>query len=101
MRGLVSQGVLSINETFDAEAQDRAGVALMEQKGLSRYQSGLISKEGFAQGLSETWAGLPAFRRDRKGRPASGQSYYAGDGLNRATVTQSQVVNALNRIRGA
>jgi len=100
LRGLVSQRVLSINETFDAEAQDRAGVALMEEKGLSRYQSGQISEEAFAQGLSKTWAGLPAFTRDRKGRTASGQSYYAGDGLNRATVTQSQVRNAINRIRG-
>ena len=100
LRGLVSQGVLSINETFDPEAQDRAAVALMEEKGLSRYQSGQLTREAFAQGLSETWAGLPAFTRDSRGRAAAGQSYYAGDGLNRATATQSQVVNALNRIRG-
>jgi muramidase (phage lysozyme) len=95
LRRLVSRGVVSSGELFNANAQDRCGLALMNDAGYARYKSGAITAGAFAQELSRIWAGLPAFTYDRKGRKATGQSYYAGDGLNAATVSQSQVLAAL------
>jgi muramidase (phage lysozyme) len=100
LRDLVGRGVLSPSETFDADAQDRAAVALMERRGLRQYQAGSLSAEAFGQRLSQEWAGLPAMTRDRRGRTASGQSYYAGDGLNRATVSRDRVLSVLRSAGG-
>ena len=95
LRDMVKQGVVSPSDTFDAETQDRISVALMERRGLREYERGQITAEQFGQRLSQEWAGLPAITRDRKGRAAQGQSYYAGDGLNRATVSRDRLLNAL------
>lgn len=95
LQGLIDQGVVSPNDTFDAATQDKISVALMERRGLRDYEAGRISATTFGQRLSQEWAGLPAFTRDRKGRKAQGQSYYAGDGLNAATTTKDRVMRAL------
>ena len=95
LQGLIDKGVVSPNDTFDAATQDKISVALMERRGLRDYEAGRISATTFGQRLSQEWAGLPAFTRDRKGRKAQGQSYYAGDGLNAATTTKERVMRAL------
>lgn len=96
--GLVSDGILDPNERFDEAAQDRAAVALMERRGLSQYQNGQITERQFAQNLSQEWASLPVAIRDKKGRPAKGQSYYAGDGLNKSLTTLDSVLKAVRSI---
>lgn len=98
LRGLVNSGHARPNERFDRATQDRLAVTLMERRGLSDYQAGQISKEKFAQNLSKEWASLPAITRDRSGRPARGQSYYAGDGLNRSHVSQDRILSAVGDI---
>lgn len=97
----VRNGTVSLNDTYDAATQDKIALSLMEGRGLNRYQSGQISTEQFAQNLSQEWAGLPAIFRDRKGRTATGQSYYADDGVNKATVSTSSVLNALRQSLGS
>jgi hypothetical protein len=98
LRDLVRRGVVSTSERFDRATQDRLALALMERRGLSQYRAGRISQEQFAQRLSMEWASLPAITRDRSGRPATGQSYYAGDGLNKSLVSQQQFLNAVRVI---
>lgn len=98
LRGLVRSGKVRTTDRFDARGQDRIADLLLERRGLSSYQSGRISDREFAQRLSQEWASFPAAIRDRKGRPATGQSYYAGDGLNRSHLTLDRVLAEIARI---
>jgi muramidase (phage lysozyme) len=93
LREQVRQGVVSVDQRFDAGTQDKIAVSLMNRRGLGKYQAGLIGPEDFAQNLSKEWASLPAITTDKAGRRASGQSYYAGDGLNKSHVKQSTILD--------
>lgn len=98
LRGLVRDRKVSGSARFDRATQDQIAVLLMERRGLNDYRSGRISSERFAQKLSQEWASLPAMTVDRKGRRATGQSYYAGDGLNKSHVSQSAILAAVRSI---
>jgi len=98
LRGLVRDGQASENDLFDASTQERLARSLMERRGLSSYQSGRISEDQFAQNLSQEWASLPVAIQDRRGRAAQGQSFYAGDGLNRSLTTLDRVMAAIRGI---
>lgn len=95
LRSLKHQGHVRGTDLFNKSTQDRLGRVLLERRGLSRFQSGKINATQFAQNLSQEWASLPAATRDRKGRKATGQSYYAGDGLNRSHTTIDRVLSFL------
>lgn len=92
LQSLIDEGVVGMDEKFTPAVQDRAGLALMERRGLSAWREGRLSDEAFADRLAQEWAGLPT---------ASGRSYYAGDGLNKATVGRSAVMAALGAMGGA
>ncbi len=79
--------------------QDALAIAWMRQRrGLDQYEKGRITDVQFAQNLSQEWASFPAQTYDKRGRPATGQSYYADDGLNRAFATKEQVLRAVRNI---
>lgn len=99
LRGLKSQGKVGGNELFNEATQDRLATTLMERRGLNDFQAGRISQDQFAQNLSMEWASLPAIFSDKRGRPATGQSYYAGDGLNRSHLTRNQVLASVRGLR--
>lgn len=69
-------------EIWTPDLQDRMAVHLMQKRGLSKFMAGKISAEGFANNLAMEWASLPVVAAINGKRP--GQSYYAGDGLNKA-----------------
>lgn len=95
---LVARGHVKMSDRFDAATQDRCAVVLMERRGLSRFKSGRIGVEEFGKRLAQEWASLPVLKRTRgkKRQVERGQSYYAGDGLNRAHVRPSQIEGILN-----
>lgn len=93
LRDQVSSGAVSVNQRFDAATQDKIAVSLMNRRGLASYQAGIIGADEFAQNLSKEWASLPAITTDGRGRTAKGQSYYAGDGLNKSHVKQSTILD--------
>lgn len=93
LRDQVNSGAVSANQRFDAATQDQIAVSLMNRRGLASYQAGLIGAEDFAQNLSQEWASLPAIKTDKAGRVATGQSYYAGDGLNKSHVQQKTIMD--------
>lgn len=97
LRDQVKKGNVSLDQRFDSGTQDALAVSLMNQRGLASYQAGLIGAEDFAQELSKEWASLPAITQDRNGRSAKGQSYYAGDGLNKSHVSQKTI---MDHVRG-
>nr|WP_316651533.1 hypothetical protein [uncultured Gellertiella sp.] len=87
LRGLKAELGLSGSEKFTPQLQDKLGVALLHRRGLDAYKNGRISKKAFALSLSQEWASLP--------NPATGMSYYAGDGLNHSRIKRSTVYEAL------
>ena len=93
LASLVSDGTLSPNEKFDAEAQERGAISLMKRRGLDGYQNGRISPEKFANNLAKEWASLPVVTGSKTGR-----SYYAGDGLNKSLVRPDQVLAKVREI---
>ena len=93
------QGVVGGNELFNKATQDRLATDSMERKGLSKYRAGQITETQFAQNLSQEWASLPAFTTDKRGRTAVGQSYYAGDGINKSHLSKNQVLAAVRGLR--
>lgn len=78
-------------EVFTPELQDRMAMWLLERRGLQDFLDGRINIEQFADNLAQEWAGLPT---------AGGESHYEGDGLNKATIGRSEVLEALQALLG-
>lgn len=87
LRGLKGELGLTGNEAFTPDLQDRLFAALLERRGWSAFKAGRISARQFSLRLSQEWASVA--------NPSTGQSYYAGDGLNHASVKTKQVYAAL------
>lgn len=95
LRGLYREARLTRDDLFDERNQRKLATALLRRRGLDDYLRGDISAQKFGQNLSKEWASLPCFTVDRSGRPAQGQSYYAGDGLNKSHVTREALLAAI------
>ncbi|MQW69734.1 hypothetical protein GHK50_06680 [Sinorhizobium medicae] len=82
---------------FDAALQDRLALHLLNRRGLAAFLAGEIGRAEFARRLAMEWASLPVLT-DSKGsrqRVRRGQSYYAGDGQNRALVRPERLEGVL------
>ena len=82
---------------FDKATQDQLAMHLLRGRGMQRFLDGQIDVDDMALGLAKEWASLPV-PRDMKGQSRqvkAGQSYYAGDGLNKAHATVAEVEQAL------
>ncbi|AZO09715.1 hypothetical protein EJ074_11835 [Mesorhizobium sp. M3A.F.Ca.ET.080.04.2.1] len=78
---------LSGDEVFDRGMQDRLGMAHLEKRGLSRWQSGQMSDAAFMNELAKEWASLPT---------PSGRGAYKGQ---RAAVSPGGVLTALGQVK--
>lgn len=93
---LVSMGLNPETANFDRATQDAMAVALLDRRGLKKFQDGTITAEQFAYGISKEWASLPIPTDDFA--DAQGQTnrrgfgFYAANGLNRALVSPEDVV---------
>lgn len=85
---LIDRGVVSERDRFDDATQDSLAFALLESRGWQAFVAGDLSATDLARNLSMEWAGLPD--------PATGRSYYAGDGVNASTVPVDAVLDALD-----
>ncbi|ETR75074.1 membrane protein [Afipia sp. P52-10] len=93
LRGLVKELGLDTGAKFDAAMQDRLGYHLLKRRGYDRFVAGEIGVTTFAKLLAQEWASLPVLQ-DTKGAHRDikrGQSYYAGDGLNKSLVPPQRV----------
>lgn len=86
LMGLVKSMGLSGDELFDKDLQDRMAISLMKGRGLDKFLAGTMDGDSFANKMAREWASLPVLKEDRRGRRsiAIGQSYYTGDGVNKA-----------------
>lgn len=83
LRSLRKELGLTGTELYDAKMQDRLGMALLERRGLSRWQAGRMSDDAFLNNLAQEWASLPN---------SKGKGHYKGQ---RAAATSAQVLKAL------
>lgn len=90
LKGLIDEYSLDTSLIFNQDLQDKLAIALMERRGSIEYVRGKLSKEEFAHNLSKEWAALPRVIGD-----APDESYYAGDGLNRALISREQILPAI------
>jgi len=82
--------------------QDNMALNRLNKRGLTKYLAGEISREDFANNLAKEWASLPVVTHiqgaTRMLEP--GQSYYAGDGLNKSLHTPQEILHAIDAIQG-
>lgn len=97
---LVSKGVATWGDRFDQKTQKRLAIALMKGRGLEAFVSGSMSAKAFANNLAKEWASMPVVTpvQGRWRRVQPGETYYAGDGLNKALVTPDEVLAAIRQI---
>jgi conjugal transfer mating pair stabilization protein TraG len=86
LQGLMRELKIDENMKFDATLQDRLAVALLERRGIHEYVDNKMSREEFAHSLSKEWAALPKAIGENPE-----QSYYAGDGLNKAQLSVDEL----------
>jgi hypothetical protein len=95
--------VLMGNDLFTPELQDRLGYELLKRRGYIKFALGAMSVQAFGLGLAQEWASFPVLAAVKGGsrNVVRGQSYYAGDGLNKALVKPDAVEAALARVLAA
>lgn len=95
---------LTGQEVMNPEFQDDLAIALMIKKRPSnsfmKLARGEIDIFKFSDGLAREWASLPVLYRQKGSRRTveRGQSYYAGDGLNKALVSAVEFEGVLQRV---
>ena len=99
LRGLYKEAGLSLKDLYNETNQRTLAIALLKRRGLDSFMSGKVTLVKFADNLSKEWASLPCTIKDRQGRPAKGQSYYAGDGLNRSHVSIQDFLNVVASLK--
>ena len=103
LRGLVTQGAVLETVKFNEATQDRLAVTLLEGRGLRKFLAGDMDAETFGDAIAREWASFPV-HNGQKGhtrRVEPGQSYYAGDGLNKASATCAEVIAVLRPLQAA
>lgn len=99
--GLIKELRLSGSQVLNGDLQDRLGFHLLKRRGYEAFVAGKIGRAEFGRRLAQEWASFPvlvategAHRKVRRG-----QSYYAGDGLNKSLVAPEKVEAILDRVK--
>lgn len=96
LESLVNQLQLDRSQKFNEAMQDRMAIALMERRGSIDYIDEKLSREQFAANIAQEWAALPKVTG-----PNPDQSHYAGDGLNKASISIDEIVQAIDAFKSA
>lgn len=94
---------LTGKEIFSPDLQDRMGYHLLKRRGYLAFMAGKISRTEFGKRLAQEWASFPVLQttKGHKRNVARGQSYYAGDGMNKALISAFQVEALLDEVKAA
>ncbi len=94
LAGLVVQMRIDPSEKYSEALQDKMAITLLERRGSLGYVNDKLTLEEFAASIAKEWAALP-----RITGPNPDESYYAGDGLNKARVSRDEVFKALELLK--
>ncbi|RWM02089.1 MAG: hypothetical protein EOR68_08255 [Mesorhizobium sp.] len=98
---------LSGKELLDGPMQMALGFELLKERGFAEFMAGTKSRTVFGLGLAQEWASFPVLAPTVKGSGKAkrtlkrGQSYYAGDGVNKALVAPEKVEAMLDRVKAS
>jgi len=100
LASLVKRLKLSGSEKFTADMQDRMAVELLQIRGWDGFIAGRNSIVQFGNALAREWASFPVLsaQQGQTRKVARGQSYYAGDGLNKALLSPGVVEQTLQHV---
>jgi muramidase (phage lysozyme)/uncharacterized protein (DUF2345 family) len=98
LNGLVNDGVLARTDIFNPANQDKLARESLRRRGLNNFINGTKSLEAMAKSIAQEWASMPVIARTQGQRRIvnAGESYYAGDGLNKSLISTTELVAALN-----
>jgi hypothetical protein len=100
LRDIEGEMGLTGREKATPDLQDRIAYHLLKRRGYDAFIAGEITRTEFGKRLAMEWASFPVLA-DTKGRHRTvkrGQSYYAGDGLNKALVAPERVEGWLDEV---
>lgn len=103
LTGLKEELGLRGTQLLDPDLQDRLGYHLLQRRGYAGFMAGTIGKVEFGRRLAMEWASFPVLRGGKGAHRTlkRGQSYYAGDGVNKALVKPETVEVVLGRVKAA
>jgi len=101
LRGLYRTAGVPLTAKYDEATQDKLATALLRRRGLDDYLAGRWSVERFANSLAREWASMPVVTAMRGASRdlMPGQSYYAGDGLNKAHAPVGEFMTAIRAVK--
>jgi muramidase (phage lysozyme) len=90
-------------QIFDPNLQDRLAYHLLKRRGYEAYMAGKLNRTEFGNRLAQEWASFPvlATTKGASRQVGRGQSYYAGDGLNKALVSPERLEAVLDDVKAA
>jgi len=100
LKGLIDELGLRPKQKLDANLQDRLGYHLLRRRGYDAFVFGRIDATEFGKRLAKEWASFPVLKGTKGAHRnvVRGQSYYAGDGVNKALVPADMVERQLARV---
>lgn len=94
---------LQAKDIFSPDYQDLQAYRLLLRRGSGKWIRGELNDDGFMINMAKEWASFPVpyDMKGAHGQINAGQSYYAGDNLNRSLVSVAQVRSVLARSKAA
>lgn len=101
LKGLHREMSIKGSTKFTDVLQDDMGYHLLKRRGFQKYLDGSISRTEFGKRLAKEWASFPvlASTKGAHRQLTRGQSYYAGDKVNKSLVSPEQVERVLSKLR--
>lgn len=98
--GLKTELRLRGGQVLDPNLQDRLGFHLLKRRGYESFVSGRMDVVEFGKRLAQEWASFPVLAAVKGAHQplTRGQSYYAGDRLNKALVPPERVEAVLAEV---
>jgi len=92
---------ISGSDLFTSELQDQLGYQLLLRRGYDEFMAGKISRTEFGKRLAQEWASFPVLAavRGAHRQVARGETYYAGDKLNKALVSPERIERLLDQVK--
>lgn len=101
--GLVEQLGIPGSTKFTPDVQDRLGFQLLNNRGWQAFVSRQVTVGAYALQLAKEWASIPVLVSTQGAHRVvtRGQSYYAGDGVNKAHADPKEFEALLASVRPA
>lgn len=101
LKSLVAEGACELGDVFTPNLQDRLGYHLLRRRGYAAFISGRIGRTEFGKRLAQEWASFPVLAAGQGAHRsvARGETYYAGDGINKVLIKPEQVEAVLDQVK--